>query len=435
MEVLKKQNGKNNKGITLIALVVTIIVLIILAGISISLVLGNNGIITKTKDAKEDTVISQEKEQVELAYISAAVKKLGDNVDKDDLQEELDASVGNNKTDVTNDEDDTLNVLFKDTEHNYNVDGGKVSKVEPLELHISNYGELLDFANRVNDGETFENYIVYLDKDIDMENDEWIVIGTPGGRIEPRNTFRGVFEGNNHTIDNLKISNIRKRYSGLFGYNEGTIQNLNIKGSISGQFGNCHIGLFSGYNEGSIHNCTALIDFDSQSSSSPAWIGGISGGNGGTISSCITRGEMSIMNENLGSSAATGGIIGDNNGEIVECKNFINIKSGTTYVGGICGDSRKLDSKMSIRQCVNYGLINLIRGNITAGGIIGSLDENGIVEQCASKGDFSSTYSGTRFAGICGELKKDARISDCYFSGVCSHPNSSISARCSMGFH
>ena len=101
MEVLKKQNGKNNKGITLIALVVTIIVLIILAGISISLVLGNNGIITKTKDAKEDTVISQEKEQVELAYISAAVKKLGDNVTSEELQEELNISVGDNKTEVT----------------------------------------------------------------------------------------------------------------------------------------------------------------------------------------------------------------------------------------------------------------------------------------------------------------------------------------------
>lgn len=43
---------KGQKGITLVALVVTIIVLIILAGISISLVLGENGIITKAKEAK-----------------------------------------------------------------------------------------------------------------------------------------------------------------------------------------------------------------------------------------------------------------------------------------------------------------------------------------------------------------------------------------------
>lgn len=43
---------KGQKGITLVALVVTIIVLIILAGISISLVLGDNGIITKAKEAR-----------------------------------------------------------------------------------------------------------------------------------------------------------------------------------------------------------------------------------------------------------------------------------------------------------------------------------------------------------------------------------------------
>ena len=43
---------KGQKGITLVALVVTIIVLIILAGISISLILGDNGIITKAKEAR-----------------------------------------------------------------------------------------------------------------------------------------------------------------------------------------------------------------------------------------------------------------------------------------------------------------------------------------------------------------------------------------------
>ncbi len=43
---------KGQKGITLVALVVTIIVLIILAGVSISLLIGDNGLITKAKEAK-----------------------------------------------------------------------------------------------------------------------------------------------------------------------------------------------------------------------------------------------------------------------------------------------------------------------------------------------------------------------------------------------
>lgn len=50
-----KEKMKENKGITLIGLVVTIIVLLILAGISILMLAGNNGILTKTAEAKEET--------------------------------------------------------------------------------------------------------------------------------------------------------------------------------------------------------------------------------------------------------------------------------------------------------------------------------------------------------------------------------------------
>ena len=60
---------KNSKGITLIALVVTIIVLIILAGVSINLVLGDNGIITKAKEAKTETEQAKLNEEVALNEI------------------------------------------------------------------------------------------------------------------------------------------------------------------------------------------------------------------------------------------------------------------------------------------------------------------------------------------------------------------------------
>ena len=56
---------KNNKGITLVALVVTIVVLLILAGVSINSVLGENGIIIKAKEAAEKTAAAQEKEMIE----------------------------------------------------------------------------------------------------------------------------------------------------------------------------------------------------------------------------------------------------------------------------------------------------------------------------------------------------------------------------------
>ena len=51
-------NSKNN-GITLIALVITIIVLIILAGVAISLTIGENGLLNRTKYAKEESTIKR----------------------------------------------------------------------------------------------------------------------------------------------------------------------------------------------------------------------------------------------------------------------------------------------------------------------------------------------------------------------------------------
>ena len=64
---------KNQKGITLIALVVTIIVLLILAGISIAMLTGDNGIITRTNTAKVSQIEGQVKEEIKLAVQSAKI--------------------------------------------------------------------------------------------------------------------------------------------------------------------------------------------------------------------------------------------------------------------------------------------------------------------------------------------------------------------------
>ena len=63
---MKKLQMKNNKGITLVALVVTIIILIILAGISINMLVGTDGLITKAKQAKENIELAEIEEQEKL---------------------------------------------------------------------------------------------------------------------------------------------------------------------------------------------------------------------------------------------------------------------------------------------------------------------------------------------------------------------------------
>ena len=67
---------KNNKGITLIALVVTIIVLLILAGVSIAMLTGDNGIISNSQKAKSNTLEAQAKEEISMALNSIKTEVL-----------------------------------------------------------------------------------------------------------------------------------------------------------------------------------------------------------------------------------------------------------------------------------------------------------------------------------------------------------------------
>ena len=66
---VKSKEMKKNNGITLIALVITIIVLLILAGVTIATLTGENGIITRATSAKNQTIIAQDEEMIELEIL------------------------------------------------------------------------------------------------------------------------------------------------------------------------------------------------------------------------------------------------------------------------------------------------------------------------------------------------------------------------------
>ena len=84
MKTNQKQR-KNNKGITLIALVITIIVLLILAGVSIAMLTGQNGILTQAQRAKEETENEQGKEQNILTSYENYMNSATNQVLDDDL--------------------------------------------------------------------------------------------------------------------------------------------------------------------------------------------------------------------------------------------------------------------------------------------------------------------------------------------------------------
>ena len=71
---------KNNKGITLIALVVTIIILLILAGISIAMLTGENGILTNASKTSTENAYYQAEERVKLAFMAVKTEIMAQTV-------------------------------------------------------------------------------------------------------------------------------------------------------------------------------------------------------------------------------------------------------------------------------------------------------------------------------------------------------------------
>ena len=67
------------KGITLIALVITIIILLILAGITIATLTGENGILNKASIAKEESLIKNYQEQLDLIWQGVKIENIDNN--------------------------------------------------------------------------------------------------------------------------------------------------------------------------------------------------------------------------------------------------------------------------------------------------------------------------------------------------------------------
>ena len=116
------KNLKEKQGITLIALVVTIVVLLILAGVSIAMLTGDNGILSQAQNAKNQTEKAEDKERIKLAVNAAQIsdngfKELGQN----SLQEELDKEFGEGKTSVRDNEDGSFIVNLRDDKKDYTV--------------------------------------------------------------------------------------------------------------------------------------------------------------------------------------------------------------------------------------------------------------------------------------------------------------------------
>ena len=176
---------KRNQGITLIALVVTIIVLLILAGISIAMLTGQNGILNRATDAKNANGTAQTDEQVKLAVAEALSNGLGTITDEN-LRKALDANVGAGNYELTGNA--TNGWTIKAGDKTYNIDASGVNSDDSGKDDNKGNGETGKLPStevtkpylpgddfKKVDGTDIDTGLVIRDK----EGNEWVWIEVP----------------------------------------------------------------------------------------------------------------------------------------------------------------------------------------------------------------------------------------------------------------
>ena len=176
MQNLMENKTLKNSGITLMALVITIIILLILAGISLNMLAGNNGVINHTISAKEKSEISDEKEHLEVAIVQAMGKHKYGSLTKTGLSTQLDEIRNSMPTSVESDEE--LNLLFVTF-----TNSGRVYQVnsDGDVTYLGNLAELKNSATiTVNqESNTTPQLVQYVDLKVEtfvgLEDDEIFV--------------------------------------------------------------------------------------------------------------------------------------------------------------------------------------------------------------------------------------------------------------------
>lgn len=408
----KFKYGKN--GITLITLVITIIVLLILSGVTIATLTKENGIFTRTQQAKIRTEEAQEKEGLGVAVTSSQLEDVNTlKIKKENLENAIKQQFGNNKNfSVTDNKDGSFLVNMNDTQRMYYIDEtGQIIDQNKI-LRISTANELKVFRDNVNRGNTYEDWYIYLANDLNLDiNEEWKPIGlypmensTPDAQTNK--PFKGTFDGRNHEINGMYI-NTTDKVQGLFGLViGGKILNLGI-GRECNILGDLSIGAIAGYlyNGAKAINCYNKSDLK---------VGAFSGGVFGQIAincnieNCYNIGNINISND----SKYTGGVVGNVNlnSSLKKCYNEGNVYGniiGSTYVlGGVTGN---LSDDSLLEECFNIGKV---QGNDRIGGIAGLNVRNGNMQNCYNVGIIEGN---NKIGGISGQ--STSSISNCYNVG------------------
>lgn len=418
---------RRNKGITLITLMVSIIVLLILAGISISMLTGKNGILNRAIEAREKINLVQEKEKNEIANIEAIISE---TINEDDIEKVTDSNPG---------------TLEKESDMVYT---------------ISSIEDLIFFAYDVRCGNTYEEKTVKLKQNLDFNSiksyvdayrtdygiygydGELKTLLTSGEGFIPiglteksdvtvkKGNFAGTFDGNGYYIANSYMNidatqNTAATRIAFFGrclYGEVkklglknvnyTLSNSVYAGGVSGitvssmdgsKISNCYISGsikqisqgegdvncsgISIYNKGSIENCYnfATIQGEITNNDAGCYLGGITVNHENSyINKCYNAGKIVGKGENGsfqigGITRITGSKMNEitqvyNKGEI--CLELLN-NCNSISIGGVAGalsnnantvlENSYNAGKISIKEAQNYTIDQIEIGGIVGG--------------------------------------------------------------------
>ena len=189
---MRKFKKNSTNGITLIALVITIIVLLILAGVSIAMLTGDNGILKQVNNAKDKNTVGQEKEAIRLAWQSLIMDRKSKNninlISDEELKNQLVADGENiDNVDVSSGTG-KLTVKYKKSGNLYTIDqDGNVENIEDslAEIKIPNgfyyVGGTKESGIIISDNEEDKNKGDSYDVTQELKGNQfvWIPVETP----------------------------------------------------------------------------------------------------------------------------------------------------------------------------------------------------------------------------------------------------------------
>ena len=257
-----------------------------------------------------------------------------------------------------------------------------------------------------NSSNNSQSYSAVLTADIDLGYRPWTPIGC---YVDWQNNhpYRGVFDGQGHTVSGLYVTALSNGYAGLFGYTSGstTIKNLTVEGEIR------------------------LEDV----STTAKHIGGIVGEANAKLERCVSRVRISAAGFGTRDTCAVGGIAGKLSGAMTDCRFEgsidITCKRGGAYISGGVGGLAGNAAGGALTRCVNTGAVTVDKGT-GVGGIAGITSREVTFTQCANTGHISNDTTAVLSSGekpkggtggILGVSKSgNVSISLCYNTGTVS---------------